>query len=151
MLLVGAVAAGCGQRRIDVHKTAQRIDRAVATQFGARVKSVVCPQEVAVKAGSSFACVVTGSDGSTGRATVTQRDGKGNLTVRVPFLRPRRAEQAIQRELRRGTPDTTVTCQEIIVVAKGTPFACKATTAGVATPVSATQTDADGRFTYHLG
>jgi hypothetical protein len=149
--LASFATAGCGDRQIDVKKASQNIDHAVATEFGARVRSVSCPAKVPVKAKTSFRCVVTGTDGSTGDAVVTQSDGKGNMTVRVPFLHPRQAEQAIQSELSKGTPGTTVSCQEIIVVRKGAPFACKATLAGVSTPVSATQTNADGKFTYRVG
>ena len=93
---------------------------------------------------------MTGRDGSTGGARVTQRDDKGNMTVRTPFLQPRRAEQAIASELSKATPGTSVACQEIIVVAKGRRFACKATAGGATRKISATQTDANGKFTYDV-
>jgi hypothetical protein len=150
LALVALVAGGCGQTRIDVKKAAKFIDQAVQQRFGARVRSVVCPDKVKVKAGTTFSCVVTGRDGTTGRAKVTQRDDKGNMTVRTPFLQPRRAEQAIASELSKATPGTSVACQEIIVLAKGRRFSCEATAGGATHKISATQTDADGKFTYDL-
>jgi len=148
--LVALVAGGCGETQIDVDKAERFIDQAVQAKVGARVRSVVCPSKVKVKARATFSCVVTGRDGSTGRARVTQRDDKGNMTVRTPFLQPRRAEQAIASELSRATPGTSIACQEIIVVAKGRRFTCRATAAGATRRISATQTDADGKFTYDL-
>jgi hypothetical protein len=150
VLLAALAAGGCGQSRIDVEKAARFIDNAVQTNVGAHVRSVVCPKKVEVQARATFSCLVTGSDGSTGRARVTQRDDKGNMTVRTPFLQPRRAEQAIVSELSKATPGTTVACQEIIVVAKGRRFACKATAGGKTREISATQTDTSGKFTYDL-
>lgn len=148
--LATLVAGGCGQTRIDVHKAATFIEEAVQTKVGARVRSVVCPKEVAVKARATFSCVVTGRDGSTGRAQVTQRDDKGNMTVRTPFLQPRRAEHAITSELSKATPGTTIECQEIIVVGKGRRFSCRATAAGATRKIAATQTNANGKFTYDV-
>lgn len=148
--LVALVAGGCGRTEIDIDKAAKFIDKAVQAKVGARVRSVVCPAKVKVKARATFSCVVTGRDGSTGRARVTQRDDKGNMTVRTPFLQPRRAEQAITSELSRATPGTSVACQEIIVVARGRRFSCKATADGTTRKISATQTDANGRFTYDV-
>lgn len=148
--IAALVAGGCGQRQIDVDKAAKYIDQAVQAKVGARVRSVVCPAKVEVKARATFSCVVTGRDGSTGRARVTQRDDKGNMTVRTPFLQPRRAEQAIASELSRATPGTSIACQEIIVVARGRRFSCEATADGTTRKISATQTDATGRFTYDL-
>jgi hypothetical protein len=147
---VALVAGACGQSQIDVNKAAKFIDQAVQEKFGARVRSVVCPQKVKVKARATFSCVVTGRDGSSGKAQVTQRDDKGNMTVRTPFLQPRRAEQAIASELSKATPGTSIACQEIIVLAKGRRFSCKATADGATRKISATQTDADGKFTYDL-
>jgi len=150
VVLAALAAGGCGQTRIDVGKTAKFIDQAVQRKFGARVRSVVCPEKVKVKALATFSCVVTGRDGSTGRAQVKQRDDKGNMTVRTPFLQPRRAERAIASELSKTTPGTSIACQEIIVLAKGRRFSCTATADGATRKISATQTDANGKFTYDL-
>jgi hypothetical protein len=147
---VALLAGGCGQTQIDVKKAARFIDQAVQTKVGARVRSVVCPKKVKVKARATFGCVVTGRDGSTGEARVTQRDDKGNMTVRTPFLQPRRAEQAIASELSKATPGTSIACQEIIVVGKGRRFSCKATADGATHRISATQTDSSGKFTYDV-
>ncbi len=149
-VLATLAAAGCGQSKIDVDKASKFIDTAVRTKVGARVRSVVCPTKVKVQAKATFRCVVTGRDGSKGNAQVTQRDDKGNMTVRTPFLQPRRAEEAITAELSKGEPGTSVACQEIIVVAKGRRFACKATAAGVTRTIAATQTDSNGKFTYDV-
>lgn len=147
-LLTTLALAGCGKSEIDVDKASTFIDSAVEKEIGAKVKAVDCPESVEVKAKSTFKCVVTGSDDTKGDAKVTQRDDKGNMVVSAPFLHPREAEGAIQSQLRKRARAATVTCPEIIVVAKGGEFDCKVVSAGPTKLVSATQTDTIGNFTY---
>lgn len=143
-------AAGCGETQIDVKKAAKLIQTAVVQQVGAKVKSVACPKTVKAKAGATFTCLVTGSDGTKGTATVTQKDAKGNITVSAPFLHTREAEASIVSQLKKQAPDAVVHCPEIIIVANGGRFTCKATAAGSSATIQATQSDALGHFTFKV-
>ncbi|MEY2512656.1 MAG: hypothetical protein QOJ89_14 [bacterium] len=140
-------AAGCAARQIDVAKSVNLIQKAVEEQVGADVRAIKCPDTVAVKAKATFTCAVTGRDGTTGTATVTQTDGKGTITVAAPFLE---AEQSIQTDLRTRSPRATVVCPDIIVVKKGGKFVCRANLGEINATVTATQTNATGSFTYNV-
>ncbi len=154
VVLAAGVAAltaiGCGEQRIDVEKSAKLIQSAVEEQVGADVKSISCPDEVKVKAKATFACLVNGKDGTKGTATVTQTDGKGTISVAAPFLHKDEAEQSIRSDLRKRVPRATVVCPDIIVVKTGGKFACKANLGETSAIVSATQTTANGNFTYSV-
>jgi hypothetical protein len=143
-------AIGCGEQQIDVEKSAKLIQSAVEEQVGADVKSIACPDEVKIKAKSTFACVVNGKDGTKGTATVTQTDGKGTISVAAPFLHKDEAEQSIQSDLRKRAPRATVVCPDIIVVRKGGTFTCAANLGEVNATVAATQTTANGNFVYNV-
>ena len=139
---------GCGEQQIDLEKSAKLIQSAVEEQVGADVKSIACPDEVKVKAKATFACVVNGKDGTKGTATVTQTDGKGTISVAAPFLHKDEAEDNIESDLRKRAPRATVVCPDIIVVKSGGKFECKANIGEINAVVSATQTNANGNFTY---
>lgn len=146
---VAALAvAGCGQRQIDVGKASKLVQGAVESQVGAQVASISCPREVEVEAHATFACTVTGEDGTKGVATVTQTDGQGTIGVAAPFLHE--AEQTIQSDLRKRAPRATVVCPDIIVVKQGATFVCEADLGEFDATVRATQTSAGGSFTYTL-
>jgi hypothetical protein len=146
--LAALTATGCGEQQIDIEKSAKLIQSAVEEQVGADVKSISCPDEVKVKAKDTFTCVVTGKDGTKGTATVTQTDGKGTISVAAPFLHKDEAEQSIQTDLRKRAPRATVVCPDIIVVKAGGKFVCKANLGEINVIVTATQTNANGNFTY---
>lgn len=154
IVLAAGVAAltviGCGEQQIDVEKSAKLIQSAVEEQVGADVKSISCPDEVKVQAKATFTCVVNGKDGTRGTATVTQTDGKGTISVAAPFLHKDEAEQSIQSDLRKRAPRATVVCPDIIVVKDGGKFECKANLGEINAIVSATQTSANGNFTYKV-
>jgi hypothetical protein len=139
---------GCGEQQIDVEKSAKLIQSAVEEQVGADVKSIACPDQVKVKARATFTCLVTGKDGTKGTATVTQTDGKGTISVAAPFLHKDEAEQSIQTDLRKRAPRATVVCPDIIVVKAGGKFECTANLGEINATISATQTNANGNFTY---
>jgi hypothetical protein len=146
--LAGLTVTGCGEQQIDVAKSARLIQNAIEEQIGAKVKAIKCPDEVAVKAKASFTCAVTGGDGTTGTATVTQTDGKGTISVTAPFLNKDEAELSIQTDLRRRSPRATVVCPDIIILkARGT-FDCTANLGEINATIAATQTGAKGAFRY---
>lgn len=142
--------AGCGEPRIDVSKTASFIKDAVAKQTGAPVKDVACPDKVAVKAGDSFTCSVVGADGTKGDARLTQEDDQGNLKFSAPFLNTKAAERIVRRQLRRRSKKATVSCPQIVIIAKGGTFRCEAHTGSSTRTVLARQNDAKGNFSYRI-
>jgi hypothetical protein len=149
--LAALAASGCGKTVIDGAKAEKLIMSAVETQVGADVKSVVCPKDIKAKAKATFTCAVTGTDGTKGDAVVTQKDGKGNISVAAPFLHTNEAEQSIQAQVSKRASSAKVTCQEIIVVKKGGTFACEVDVDGDKGKVVGTQTDDQGSFTYKAG
>jgi len=94
----------------------------------AKVTSARCPSDVQAKAGKTFTCNVTFSNGATGKATVTQV-GPNKFTyelkpgsVQVPGDV---ADVAIERQLAsQGVPNATVTCPQNIIVKVGTTVTC---------------------------
>ncbi|MEY2441030.1 MAG: hypothetical protein QOJ46_456 [bacterium] len=148
LCLAAFAAAGCGEQQIDVKKSAKLIQSSVEQQVGATVKSIKCPDEVKVKAKAVFTCLVTGADGTTGTASVTQTDGKGTISVAAPFLHKDEAEQSIQTDLRKREPRATVVCPDIIVVKVGGTFECRANLGEINATVVVTQ--ANGSIKYKI-
>ena len=146
--LAALTATGCADQQIDVGKSAKLIQKAIEEEIGSDVKAIKCPDEVKVKAKASFTCVVTGGDGTSGIATVTQTDGKGAISVTAPFLNKDEAELSIQNDLRRRSPRATVVCPDIVILkARGT-FDCAANLGEINATIAATLTDAKGAFRY---
>jgi hypothetical protein len=141
-------ATGCGEQQIDVKKSAKLIQTSVEEQIGADVKTIKCPDQVKVKAKAVFTCRVTGADGTTGTASVTQIDGKGTISVTAPFLPKNEAEQSLQADLRKRSPRATVVCPDIIIMKLGGKFECQANRGEVNDTIFATQTNARGSFRY---
>lgn len=123
VLVLPLVVAGCGTTSVDTDKGEAFITKAITEQVGARVKSVKCPENVTAKKGDRFTCDVTGADGSTGDAVVTQQDDKGSVTVRTPFIPTRQIETSISQQL--GVRAAAIDCPEIIPVQKGERFTCQ--------------------------
>lgn len=154
LVLVPAAAvtlAGCSTK-IDTGKAEGLIRTAVAEQVGAHVKSVDCPGGKTAKKGDTFTCKVTGTDGSTGDAIVTETNDKGHVTVAAPFVHTREAEILIVNGIKKQTSVKvlTVRCPEIIVGKAGATFDCQAVGDGQKATVRATQTDAKGGFRYKV-
>ena len=64
--LAAVVLAACGTTEIDIEKAKTLITDAVTDQIGAEVDTVECPAEVEAKAGGTFECTVTATDGTKG-------------------------------------------------------------------------------------
>jgi hypothetical protein len=92
---------------------------------------------------------VTGTDGSTGAATATQREN-GGLSVNAPFLNVREAEGVMARQIgrRADRDDVKVSCPEIVVDRPGRRFTCNASAGSRFAGFSVRLTDGDGHFTY---
>jgi Domain of unknown function (DUF4333) len=151
VVIAAVLLAGCS-KTIDPKSVEKGLNSRVSRQVGAKVKSIKCPSGKAFKKGTKFDCTVTGEDGTTGKARVTETDNKGHYTADAPFIHPREIEQSIatgiQKQVGGGT--VQVQCPEIIVADKGGTFDCKATSGSSKATVKATQTDNLGHITYKL-
>ena len=149
-LLCAAVLPGCATK-IDDAKGEQLIRKAVTEQVGVPVRSVDCPKGLTAKKGATFRCTVTGQDGTTGQARVTERDDKGHVAVDAPFLHVRDVERGVGAGLSRKVgAKVTVTCPQIVTVAKGGKFTCTARSGKSTADVAITQTDGAGHVHYEL-
>ena len=97
-LLAIVALTGCSTT-IDGAKGEQLISRTVEQEVGVQVRGVRCPRELVAKAGERFRCTVTGTDGSTGEAIVTERDDKGAVSIEAPFLPVGEVEASIGQRL----------------------------------------------------
>jgi hypothetical protein len=112
---------------VDDAEVEQGIKDSLSTR-SATVTSAKCPTDVQPKAGKTFTCNVTFSNGATGKATVTQV-GPNKFSyelkpgsVQVPG---EVADAAIEKQLAaEGIPNATVTCPQNIIVKVGTTVTC---------------------------
>ncbi len=65
---------------IDSNIVESTVKEQFAEQAGIPVRSVACPQKVAIKVNSKFNCTVTASDGKTIEAVVTQTNEQGGFS-----------------------------------------------------------------------
>jgi hypothetical protein len=155
VLLVVAAAAlllsGCA-KTIDDASAERSIAKSVREQVGAKVRSVACPSDVSPKVGGRFDCTVTGTDGTTGKATVTQKDDNGRLSVSAPFIHVRNLEQQIAARIsaQAGGDRVDLKCPEIVPGAEGKVFDCRVTVGAKRVTVEVTQTDDQGHVRYKL-
>jgi hypothetical protein len=151
-VLAAVALSACGAKEIDDKKAEDFIAKSVREQVGAEVKSVTCPTGLTAKKGEKFECTVTGSDGTTGKTTVTEKDDQGNVSVSAPFVHVRNLEEQIAGGVgdQIGASDVTVSCPEIIVGAKGEVFECDATSGSDKAVIEVTQTDARGNVRYKV-
>ncbi len=77
-LAAAALFSSC-TKMLDTSKLQTQIKSGIEQQTSVTVKTVDCPGDVKIKAGGSFECTVTLSDGSTHKVRVTQNDDKGNV------------------------------------------------------------------------
>ncbi len=150
--LVAAFAlAGCA-KSIDTDKAEKFIDKTVTAQVGADVKSVKCPSGLTAKKGETFECTVTGADGTSGKALITEKDDQGNVRVSAPFVHSANLEDLMAKNIGEqvGAKDVKVTCPEIIVGKKGGTFDCDAVSGKDKAIVKVTQKDDKGNVNYKL-
>jgi hypothetical protein len=149
--LLAIALAGCS-KTIEPHSVEKGLTSRIARQVGAKVKSVSCPSGKAFKKGVQFDCTITGADGTSGKAHVTETDDNGHYTASAPFIHPREIEQSIKSGIEKqiGGGSVKVTCPEIITASRGGTFDCKAVSGSSKATVKATQTDNQGHITYKL-
>ena len=74
-------AAGCGETVIDATKTEEQLQASLSKSLETKVKSVDCPSDVEVKAGTTFSCTVHLASGETQTATLKIRNSDADLSV----------------------------------------------------------------------
>lgn len=150
--VVMALLAGCGTTMIDSGKAEDSIKKLVVDQAGVKVRSVDCPEGKEAKAGDTFTCAVTASDGTKGDALVTEKDDEGNVHVSAPFIHPREVEQSIAAGITKqtGGKATDVACPEIIVAKTAGTFTCRARQGKNAASVEVIQKDTEGNVRYRV-
>lgn len=150
--LPAAAIAGCGTAVIDADKAGEQIAKMVRLQAGVPVKSVDCPKDRKIKAGDTFTCTVTAQDGTKGLVNVRQTNDKGDVRFNAPFIHVDEAEAGIVEQIKQqtGAKDVTVNCQDVIVGKTGGPFTCTGTADSRKFAVRATQTDAQGHFSFNV-
>src|SRR3954453_8559230 len=93
VLAAALLLAGCTRihqaAKIDDAAGEKLIRRAVTEQVQARVRDVSCPNGLKAKEGRTFRCRVTGTDGSSGDAVVTEKNDRGKVAINAPFLHMR--------------------------------------------------------------
>jgi hypothetical protein len=86
LILATILAVGCGETVIDDAKTEAAIESNLSKSLGKKVSSVECPSDVEVKAGESFDCTVTLSDGK--QETASLKILNEDADVEVTDLQP---------------------------------------------------------------
>jgi hypothetical protein len=152
LILAAVVMGGCGATGIDDKKTEDYIAKRVREQVGAAVKSVSCPSGLTAKKGETFECTVTAPDGTTGKATVTEKDDEGRVSVAAPFIHMGDIEQGIASRLgdQTAAADVTVSCPEIVEGEKGGVFECDAVSGPDKAVIEVTQTDGLGHVNFKV-
>lgn len=120
--------------RLDSNVVQSTIQEQFAQQAGISVRSVACPQNVAIKVGNKFNCTVTASNGKTIEAVVTQTNEQGGFTWNATngLISYDKVEGLIKKGLQEqeslavtpscGTPQT-----RYIIAYAGEKFDCSAT------------------------
>lgn len=77
-LLVALPLVGCGTKKLNTDKAEAQIENGLKQQLKLTSVDVQCPQEVEIKAMSSFDCPVTAGK-EKGTINVIQQDDQGNI------------------------------------------------------------------------
>jgi hypothetical protein len=80
-LVLAAVA--CGAPSLDGRSAESQLLARLQAANGPAIAAVDCPDEVEVRARTSFACTATEPDGATWTIEVTQLDDEGTLDYRI--------------------------------------------------------------------
>jgi hypothetical protein len=99
-----------------------------------KTSSVKCPKDVKSKAGATFKCDVTWSNGATGKVKVTEKSPSQfsyeivSGSVQIPG---ESVDQTLEKDLAaQGAPNATVNCPQNIIVKVGTTVTCNVSGGG---------------------
>ncbi len=139
--------------RIDSSIVESTIEEQFADQAGIPVRSVACPQDVAIKVGSKFNCTVKAANGKTIEAVITQTNEQGGFSWNATsgLISYDKVEGLIKTGLQNqenlavtpscGTPQT-----RYIIAYSGEKFSCSATDPnGRKIPISVSVQSDDGK------
>ena len=82
MLALALAAVACS-KTLDMTELEGSLKDQLETQLDVTGLTVDCPDDVEAKAGDTFRCTATGTDGSEVTIEVTQTDDQGNLTWEI--------------------------------------------------------------------
>jgi hypothetical protein len=76
------------------------------------VSSLKCPSHESIKKGRTFTCTYAYASGSTGELTVTMKDSKGNVNIKITKavnkVKPTVLQDAISKDFTKQNPGHTV-------------------------------------------
>ncbi len=81
LILIVAIAAGCGGTVIDSKKTEEELQASLTKSLNEKVSSVDCPSGQKVETGATFTCSVKFSNGKTDTATLKIRNQDADVSV----------------------------------------------------------------------
>ena len=81
LLVLGLVAAGCGDTVIDGKNTEETLQKSLGDSLHAKIKSVECPSDQKVEPGETFTCTVIFSDGKQATVTLKIRNKDADLSI----------------------------------------------------------------------
>lgn len=120
--------------RIDSNIVESTVKEQFTEQAGISVRSVACPQNIAINVGSKFNCTVTASDGKTIEAVVTQTNEQGGFSWNATngLISYDKVEGLIKKGLQEQenlavTPSCGTSQTRYIIAYAGEKFNCSAT------------------------
>jgi hypothetical protein len=155
--VVGVLAVGCGNQKLDVVKG----ERLMATGLGPRIglkaseAKVACPDDLPIKKGAKFECTLSTPAGAKLRVRVQQTSETGDVSFNFVDGEPAKllntdnlktwvtAKLATRFDL--DAADITVSCPGGVPLQSGAKLSCTANADGhPPATVKLTQTDAEG-------
>ncbi|HEY6396342.1 MAG TPA: DUF4333 domain-containing protein [Solirubrobacteraceae bacterium] len=126
---VGAacVLTGCGTRQLDSSKLVSTMRQVLEGQAGLHVRSVRCPDNIAVGKGIVTPCTATLTDGHTVKMSAVQKDSNGNVHVGPAEMVADQIQNFIVNALAQRGVKATATCPQHQPVVVGSTFVCTAT------------------------
>jgi Domain of unknown function (DUF4333) len=82
-VLALVLAAAACSKTLDTTELEGSLKDQLETQLEVSGLTVECPDDIEAKAGDTFRCTATGTDGSAATVEVTQTDDQGNLTWEI--------------------------------------------------------------------
>ena len=83
-LATAALAAGCGQKKLNSDELEGELSRQLGAQAGQAPKSVACPEEITAEQGKKFDCTLTAQNGDQVKVNVTLTNDDGGFRANVP-------------------------------------------------------------------
>jgi hypothetical protein len=84
LLLVSIMAGSCAARTLNTDQLERRLGRQVSDRLGVSGIEAMCPEDIEVQKGATFACTARAPGEDVGlRIVVTQLDDDGNVTWEI--------------------------------------------------------------------